>query len=276
MLQDFLDLGFLRRALAAGILVALSCSCLSPFVVLRRMAFAGHGLSHAAFGGAALALLLGMNILSGAAIFAVALAILLSIWTRRGALSEDSAIGILVGGAMALGIVCLSLRRQYTQDLGSYLFGNLLAVLPGDLWLDAGIALLTVSAVLVFWRPLVAATFHEEIARVEGVRVDAVRTLLFVLVGINVVSAMKLVGAVLVSALLVVPGSLALLAARSFTGVLAVSLASGLAAVLLGMGLSYATDLPPGGVITLVLVLGFAIVRSAGALAPRPADGGTS
>jgi ABC-type Mn2+/Zn2+ transport system permease subunit len=271
MFQDFLEFGFLRRAIVAGILVALSCACLSPFVVLRRMAFAGHGLAHAAFGGAAVALLLGVNVIGGAAFFALGLAVLLALWTRRGAISEDSAIGILVGGAMALGIVCLSLRREFTQDLGSFLFGNLLAVLPGDLWVNLAVTLATLACVALFRRPLVAATFHEEIARVEGTRVDLVRALLFVLVGANVVSAMKLVGAVLVSALLVVPGSLALLLAGSFGGAIAVSLAAAVAAVLLGMGISYSADLPPGGVMTLVLVGAFALVRSAGFLTARGA-----
>jgi zinc transport system permease protein len=269
MLQDFLELGFLRRALAAGVLAALSCAILSPFVVLRRMAFAGHGLSHAAFGGAAIALLLGIQVMAGAAAFTVALAILLAVWTRRGELSEDSAIGIVVGGAMALGIVCLSLRKRYTQDLSGYLFGNLLAVLPGDLGVSLAVTAVTVACVLFFWRPLVASTFHEEIARVEGVSVEAVRLLLFLLVAVNVVSAMKLVGAILVSTLLVVPGSVALLWGRSFPGVISIALASALAAVLLGMGISYGADLPSGGVIALVLVIGFGVARSLGAFLRR-------
>lgn len=269
MLQDFLDLGFLRRALAAGVLAALSCAILSPFVVLRRMAFAGHGLAHAAFGGAAIALLFEMEVMAGAIGLTVALAVVLAFWTRRGEMSEDSAIGILVGGAMALGIVCLSLRKQYTQDLGGYLFGNLLAVMPGDLGVSLAVTALTVASVLVFWKPLVASTFHEEIARVEGVRVEGARLLLFLLVALNVVSAMKLVGAVLVSTLLVVPGSFALLWGRSFAAVISIALASALAAVLLGMGISYGGDLPPGGIVALVLVVGFGIARSVEALLRR-------
>jgi zinc transport system permease protein len=274
MLQDFLDLGFLQRALAAGVLAALSCAILSPFVVLRRMAFAGHGLSHAAFGGAAVALLLGIPVMAGAAALTLVIAIVLAAWTRRGELSEDSAIGILVGGAMALGIVCLSLRRQYTQDLGGYLFGNLLAVLPGDLWMSLAATVLTAACVFFFWRPLVASTFHEEIARVEGVRVEWVRLLLFVLVAWNVISAMKLVGAILVSTLLVVPGSIALLWGRGFASVIAIALASALASLLIGMGVSYRADLPPGGVVALVLVIGFAAARSIGVLRRRAPSAG--
>ncbi len=261
MLQDWIEMGFLRRALAAGILTAVSCGLLSPYVVLRRMAFVGHGLSHAAFGGAALALLLGLNVSVGGAIFAGALAVILALWTRRGELSEDSAIGILLAASMALGVICLSLRKRYSQDVMSFLFGNILAVLPGDLAMSCGVAAVTISCVVLFARPMVSATFHEELARVEGVPVDAVRLLTFLLVSMNVVAAMKLAGAVLVSAFLVVPGAAALLLARRFRSVQAVALLIGVLAVLAGMFLSYLLDLPSGAVITIVLFAGYGALR---------------
>ncbi len=269
MLHDWFALGFLRRALLAGILTAISCGLLSPYVVLRRMAFAGHGLSHAAFGGAAVALLLGANLSVGGALFAGILAIVLSLWTRRGELSEDSAIGIVVAAAMAIGVISLSLRRRYTQDIFSFLFGNILAVLPVDLAVSGLVAAITVVALLVWTRPLASATFHDELARVEGVNVEMIRMLLFVLVALNVVAAMKLVGAILVSALLVVPGATALMVVRRLTGVQAASLLIGVGAILIGMEVSYLLDLPSGAVIALVLFFVYGLARSLSALSQK-------
>lgn len=269
MLHDWIELGFLRRALAAGVLTAISCGLLSPYVVLRRMAFAGHGLSHAAFGGAAVAILLGLPLTLGGAIFAGILAVFIAFWTRKGELSEDSAIGLLVAASMAVGVICLSMRKRYTQDIFSFLFGNILAVLPNDLIFSAVIGAITVGCMLGLSRPLMSATFHEELAHVEGVPVERMRMLLFGLIAMNVVAAMKLVGAILVSALLVVPGALALLVSRRFAGVQAVSLAVGIAAVLVGMALSYLLDLPSGAVIALLLFVGYGVARTLNWLVER-------
>lgn len=269
MLHDWIALGFLRRALAAGLLTALSCGLLSPYIVLRRMAFAGHGLSHAAFGGATLALLLGLNLSLGGAVFAGVLAIVLALWTRKGEISEDSAIGMLVAASMALGVICLSFQRRYTQDVFSFLFGNILAVLPGDLAFSVAAAAVTLAFILLFARSLVSATFHEDLAKVEGVPVDQMRMLLFLLTAIAVVSAMKIVGAILVSALLVMPGAIALLVARRFRSVQVVALSIGLAAVVAGMFVSYALDLPSGATIALLLFVAYGLVRSTISLARR-------
>jgi ABC-type Mn2+/Zn2+ transport system permease subunit len=269
MLHDWIALGFLRRALLAGILTAISCGLLSPYVVLRRMAFAGHGLSHAAFGGAAVAILLGLPLSLGGAVFAGILAVFIAFWTRKGELSEDSAIGLLVAASMAVGVICLALRKRYTQDIFSFLFGNILAVLPNDLLFSTVIGLLTVFCMLALARPLMAATFHEELAHVEGVPVERMRMLLFVLIAMNVVAAMKLVGAILVSALLVVPGALALLVSRRFVGVQIASLAVGIGSVLAGMAVSYMLDLPSGAVIALILFLAYGVARTVNWLVER-------
>jgi ABC-type Mn2+/Zn2+ transport system permease subunit len=262
MLHDWIALGFLRRALFAGLLTAISCGLLSPYVVLRRMAFAGHGLSHAAFGGAAVAILLGLPLTLGGAVFAGILAVFIAFWTRKGELSEDSAIGLLVAASMAVGVICLSLRERYTQDIFSFLFGNILAVLPNDLIFSGVIGALTVICMIALSRPLMAATFHEDLAHVEGVHVEPLRMLLYALIAMNVVAAMKLVGAILVSALLVVPGALALLVSRRFVGVQIASLIVGVVAVVAGMAVSYLLDLPSGAVIALLLFFGYGIART--------------
>jgi len=250
-------------------LVAVSCGVLSPYIVLRRMAFSGHGLAHAAFGGAAIALLLGASLMLGGALFAILVALLLAYWTRRGEVSEDSAIGILVTASMAIGVICIALRKSYTQDLFSFLFGNILAVLRADLIFTGVVAVVTLSCLALFRRPMVSSTFHEDLAKVEGVPVDAMRVMLFVLVAVNVVAAMKLTGAILVSALLVIPGVLAMMISRRFLVVQILSLVLGVVAVVIGMLLSYLLDLPSGAVIALVLFLGYGTARTIKAVASR-------
>ncbi len=269
MLHDWLTLGFLQRALLGGCLVAAACGLLSPYIVLRRLAFAGHGLAHAAFGGAGIALLLGMSVTLGGTLFALILAVGLALMTRRGRATEDSAIGILVAASMAIGVICLSFRRSYTQDIFSFLFGNILAVLPSDLIYMTVVATLTLLCLLITGRGLASATFHEDLARVEGVPVDVLRILLFVLIALNVVAAMKLVGAILVSALLVVPGAIALMVVPRFVTAQAGSLIAGIGSVVVGMFLSYRLDLPSGAAIALVLFIAYGLVRTIRALLVR-------
>jgi zinc transport system permease protein len=251
--MEILGLGFFQRALVAGMLTALVASLLSPYVVLRRMAFVGHGVAHAAFGGVALALLLGWNLTLAGLASGILMAFALGMMTRGEGVSEDSAIGILVAMGMAVGIVALSLRKTYTQDVFSFLFGSLLGVLPEDLPLIVGATTLVFVLLLVYGRSLYVATFNEELAQVEGLRVEFLRFLLMLLVALTVVVAMKIVGVVLVSALLVVPGVVGLRVGWGFGSATVVSVVAGQLAVVLGLLVSFWTGWPPGATIVLVL-----------------------
>lgn len=252
-----LDYGFMQRALVAAVLIGTVCGVLGFFVVLRRLAFIGVGISHSAIGGVALGLLLGVNPLATGALFAVAVGLGIAAVGRRGVVGQDAVIGVFFSGAMALGVVLFSLRRGYQQDLFGYLFGNVLAVSAGELvalaLLGAGILAATAAT---FHQQLFVA-FDEEIARAYGHRVGGLDTLLLVLLAATVMVGVRLVGVLLIEALLVVPAAAAGLWATHYRSQLLLSTGLAVGCGLVGLVAAYALDLAAGGTIALVAVAVF-------------------
>jgi ABC-type Mn2+/Zn2+ transport system permease subunit len=243
--------GFMQRAFVVGLAVGLACSLMSFFVVWRRLAFIGVGVSHAAFGGLALGTLLGVSPMVTAVVFSTASALGINALAARG-VQADTAIGIFFSTAMALGMVFLSLVPGFTADLFSYLFGNILAVTSSDVVVIAILSFLAVVLVFLFWKELLFLSFDEEMARVHGLPTAALGYLLLSLLAITIVIAIKVVGAVLVAALLVLPGATASLTSRRYPELLRRSLAVGATSVTAGLVLSYFADLPSGATVVLV------------------------
>lgn len=257
-------LALMRRALAAGILVSGVCAALSPFVVLRRMSFVGHGVAHAAFGGVALGVLLGVSPALSGVVFSVGVALLIGVVGRRGRLSEDASIGILFASAMAFGVVCLGLTKGYSVDLFAYLFGSLLAVTPQDLALIGALALATALLLVFLRKEFLFLTFDEEQAKAVGLPTTALQTTLLVFLALTVVVSIKVVGAVLVAALLVIPGASALQLSRNYRTVFPLSIVLGIAAAVGGLTVSYLADLAPGATVVLFSSAMFAVCLVAG------------
>jgi ABC-type Mn2+/Zn2+ transport system permease subunit len=253
-----LELAFMQRALAAAVWVGVVCGALGFFVVLRRLAFIGVGISHSAIGGVALGIVLGVSPLATGAVFATAVALGIAVVGRRGGLAEDTVIGVFFSGSMALAVVLFSLQRGYQQDLFGYLFGNVLAVSGRELALLAGLGIAVLAVLGVAFRALLFAAFDEEVARAYGHPVDALNALLLVLLALTVVIGVRLVGVILVEALLVIPAATAALWARHYRGQLLLSTLLGAAAGVVGLALAYRLDLAAGGAIVLVAVAGFA------------------
>lgn len=250
-MTEFLAYPFFQRALLAGLLTALLCGALSFFVVLRRLAFVGSGIAHAAFGGVALAALFGVPTGVGGLAAAVAVAVATSHSSGSGRVSEDTAVGVFTVAAMAAGVVALGLLKT-NVDLFGLMFGNILTVAPADLAVLAA-ATLAVLAALGFWfRPLLLASVDEEGAEAAGVDIARMRLLVLVLLGVAVVVAIKVVGILLVSALLVLPGAAARPLAQRWPSLLLHSLAAALTMLLGGLLASVAADVPPGAAIILV------------------------
>ncbi len=248
---EFLSYPFFQRALLAGALTALLCGALSFFVVLRRLAFVGSGVAHAAFGGVAVATLFGLPPLAGGLAAALLVAGATARASEGSSVSEDSAVGVFTVAAMALGVVALGFVTT-NVDLFGLMFGNILTVAPVDLAV-LGVATAAVLAVLAaFFRPLLLASVDEEGAQVAGVRTGAMRLLVLVLVGLAVVVALKVVGILLVSALLVLPGAAARPLAPRWPALLTGSIAVALVSVVGGLLLSVAVDVAPGAAIILV------------------------
>ncbi|HSM59860.1 MAG TPA: metal ABC transporter permease [Longimicrobiales bacterium] len=251
-MSDFLAYGFVQRALLTGTLLGVTCAVLSFFVVLRRMAFVGIGLSHAALGGVALGVVLGAPPLLAAAVFTTFVAWVVG-WIRgRSEVSEDTAIGVFFPASMALGVVLISLSPAYRQDLMGYLFGNILSVRPGEVLPLALISLVGLGLVGWFFKELLYLGVDEEAAQAAGIPADRLHYLLLTLLAVTIVAALRLVGIVLVSAFLVIPAATGQAIARSLGGMLAIAIGSAVASVLGGLWLSWMWDLPSGAAIVLV------------------------
>jgi zinc transport system permease protein len=242
---------FMQKALLVGVIVSLLSGLISVFVVLRKMSFIGAGISHAAFGGIAIGFLAGINPIFTAILYSIAVALGIEFISRKGKVSEDASIGIFFASSMALGIVLLSLSKEYTVDLFGYLFGNILAISRGEVILSMIIAISVIGVIMLFLKEIFITTYNEEIARVSGIPVRAINTLFLILLAISIVISMKIVGIILVSALLVIPGATAQLFARNLFSMIAVSCGVAVISTVLGLILSYEFDIAPGGSIVL-------------------------
>ena len=256
MLPDVLQLPFMRRALAAGVIVGVLASYYGVFVVQRRLSFLGVGLSHAAFGGVALGLLLQINPLWTALPFTVAVALCITAVTHVGTVSGDTAIGVFFSAALAIGVVLLTFKQSYTTDAFTYLFGSILAVRPVDLWILGGIALLAMGS-LPLWGRWAYATFDRDLARADGVPVKRDDYVLATLLAVTIVAAVKVVGIVLAAAFFVIPAAAARLLTGTFRGMTILAVGVGACTAVLGLGGSYAFDLPSGAAIILVQAVAF-------------------
>ena len=250
-MPEALSLPFLQRALLAGIVVGALGSYYGVFVVQRRLSFLGVGLSHAAFGGVALGLLLQVNPLWTALPCTVAVALGITWVTHHSVVSSDTAIGVFFAAAMAVGVVLLTFKQSYTTDAFAYLFGSILAVRPADLWALGGIGGLA-GATLPFWGRWAYATFDRDLARADGVPVDRDDYVLAALLAVTVVAAVKVVGIVLAAAFFVIPAAAARLLTRTFARMTLLAVALGAATAAGGLLGSYALDLPSGAAIILV------------------------
>jgi zinc transport system permease protein len=251
-LTDFLSYGFVQRALVTGTLLGVSCAVLSFFVVLRRMAFVGVGLSHTALGGVAIGVVFGVPPLLAAAIFTTGVAWVIGWIGGRTGVSEDTAIGVFFPAAMALGIVLISLSPEYRQDLMGYLFGNILSVGPEDVLPIASVSLLGLGVIAFYFKELLFVGVDLEAARAAGLPVTGLRLLLLTVLAVTIVAAVRLVGIVLVSAFLVIPAATGQAVARSLSGMLGIAVGSAVFSVVTGLWLSWMWDLPSGAAIVLV------------------------
>jgi zinc transport system permease protein len=250
---------FLLRALAAGIGVALVAGPLGCFVVWRRMAYFGDTLSHSALLGVALGLLLGVDLTFSVMVLCVALALLLVALQRQRRIAGDTLLGIMAHSTLSLGLVAIAFLETVRVDLMGYLFGDILAVQPIDLaWIWGGGAL-ALAATVALWRPLLAITVHEELAEIDGINVARTRLLFMVLVALVVAVAMKVVGILLITSLLILPAAAARRFARTPEAMAALAAIAGAVAVVAGLAASLRWDLPTGPAIVLAAGALFAL-----------------
>jgi ABC-type Mn2+/Zn2+ transport system permease subunit len=243
---------FFRRALLASFLVGALCGLVGVYIVLRRMSYIGHGLSHAVFGGAVISYLLQVNFYLGAGFWGVASALLINEVAQRRRLGADAAIGIVTTASFAIGVAGISRQRRFTRNFEAALFGNVLGIAPADLWMIAGVAMASVLGILLLYKPLLFSTFDEEVAEVYGVPTHWVNTLFaLILAGVIIVS-MQVMGVTLIAAALVMPASAARLLTDRFGLLLWLASSLGAGVSVLGMYASYYLDLASGATIVLI------------------------
>lgn len=246
----------MRNALLAGVLASITCGVLGPYIVARRIVFISGGISHASFGGVGLGYLLGINPVWGAFFFAVLAALGIGAASRYSK-REDAAIGIIWAGGMALGVLFIGLGRGYASDLFSYLFGNILTVPTSELVLIFLLSSFTVLTILALHKEFQALTFDEEYAQVLGLPVQALYFTLLGLIGLAVVILIRVVGIILVIALLTLPATISLQYAENLRGAMLLSTVLGVIFTMGGLWLSYFLDLPSGATIILLSLAGY-------------------
>ncbi len=248
---EILQYPFMQRAVLAGVVLAVLLAVLGVFVVLKRMAFFSDGIAHASLAGVAVGILLSYNPLIVALISAVFFALLIYFLEKRYGLSSDTAIGILFTSGMALGVLLISLSPGYQPELISFLFGNILAINSLELWLIVVVSVAVLAFVLLNLKSLVLLSLDKEMAYVSGVKVELLQLLIYVILAVSVVLGIKVLGIVLVSALLIMPVAIAKFFSKSFKKLLIFSVLFAELIVLLGIVLSYYRDLPTGPTIVL-------------------------
>jgi ABC-type Mn2+/Zn2+ transport system permease subunit len=250
---------FMVRALLASTVVGVLCAVMGTYVVLRGMAFLGDALAHAILPGVAIAYLLHGNLVVGAAVAAVVVALGIGLFSREGTIREDTAIGILFAAALSLGIALISTIRTYAVDLSHILFGNVLGVSVLDLWLTAGLALLILVIVLVLYKPFMVISFDPVLAATMRLPVTLLRNLMLVLLALAVVVSLQTVGVGLAAAMLVTPAATAYLLTRRLAPMMLVSAGLGAASSIIGLYISFYVNIVSGSAIVLTATLLFLV-----------------
>ena len=205
---------FIQRGLLASVIVGVLCAVMGTYVVLRGMAFLGDAMAHAILPGVAIAYLVHGNLLVGALVASIIIALSIGYFSRQGAIKEDTAIGILFAAALALGVALISSIQTYAVDLSHILFGNVLGVSSADLWLTAGLGLLILLTVLLLYKPFLIISFDPVLAATLRLPADLLRNLMLVLLALTVVISLQTVGVGLAAAMLVTPAATAYLLTR--------------------------------------------------------------
>ncbi|MDH3638121.1 MAG: metal ABC transporter permease [Gammaproteobacteria bacterium] len=253
--------GFLRTALAAGVLASVGCGIMGSFVVVKRIGYLAGGIAHSVLGGMGAALYFGFSPLAGALAAALVAAMLIGLIRLNWKAAEDTLIGALWAIGMAVGIIFIAKTPGYSTDLMSYLFGNILLVPTRDLWIMASLDVFLLAAVGLFYRQFLAVVFDEEFADLRGVPVPFFYLALLCLVAVTVVLLIQVVGLILVIALLTLPAAIAGHYVQSLNMMMIVATILGGVFTTGGLAISYAPDLPPGP--TMILLAGGAYVASA-------------
>ncbi len=263
---------FMQRALISGVAIAILCSVIGLFLVLRRYSLFGDAAAHSAFGGIAAGLFFGFYPLWSAYLVAIPSALLITKIKHDFKISGDASVAVLLSSGIAIGIVLISLSGGFTTDIFSFLFGSILLVSAQDTMMILGMTGAILIVVLLLYRQLVYSTFNEEQARVSGISVNKINYLVVFMAGITVVTSIQLVGILLISALFVIPNITAIMYGRGFKQTAVISIAFAVFSVAGGILVSYIFNIAPAGTIVLLSIAIFAVtllLKSLGVLTQK-------
>ncbi len=260
---DPLQYEFFQRGLIVAVLVGGLCGLIGTMIVLRRMSYIGHGLSHSVFGGAVVAYLLNINFYLGAGAWGFLSALLINAAGKRRNIGADAAIGIVTTASFALGVALISRSRSFTRNFDAALFGNILGVTQTDIYVIASVATVVVAATIIFYRQLLFTAFDSDLALVFGVPANWIDTGFALALAATIVASMNVVGVTLIAAAIVIPPSTARLLTNSFGTMLVLSCAIGAMCGGIGMFLSFHLDISSGSAIVLLAATTFASVYAA-------------
>jgi zinc transport system permease protein len=243
---------FLITAILGAVLSGISLAIFAPFVTLRRISYMGEALSHIAFAGIALALISGLNLTFGAWIFVSGVALGISWLSKKHKLHEANTITIFLSLSMAIGIILISLSQNYSFDLASYLFGNVLLIAPSELWALAGLNVLNIFFIIFFYKELFYMSYNAEMAKVLRIRTQAVDKIFYLLLAANIVLNLKSAGIILVTAQLILPAVIAFNLCKRLHYTIIIAVIAAILSALIGFGISFALNLPTGASIVVV------------------------
>lgn len=256
---EILTYAFMHRAIVSGIAISLMCSLIGLFLVLRKQSLFGDALAHAAFGGIAAGLYLGVYPLWAAFAVSVSSALALTKIKQKFQISSDATVAILLSSGLAMGVILISLAKGFTVDIFSFLFGSILLVSLQNTLLILGLCGAVLVIILLLYRKLVYTTFSEEQAKVSGIPVEKLNYLFVVIAAIAVVISMQLVGILLTSSLIVVPNVTAILFSRGFKQTAILSMSFAVFSAVVGILSSYVLNVAPGGMIVLISIIIFGV-----------------
>lgn len=254
---EILQYQFMQTAIIAGLLASIACGIIGVYVVVKRIVFISGGIAHASFGGIGLGYYLGLNPILSVLPFSVLTAVVMGLASRRTKIAEDTAIGILWAVGMALGVMFVGLTPGYAPDLMTYLFGNILTVPMMDLYLMAILDVMIIVFVYIFYKEFLAISFDEEFSEVSDLPVEKLNLLLLCLIAMTIVVMIRIVGLILVIALLTIPASISRSFSGNLPGMMKLSIAFGAVFTIFGLFLSYLLDVPSGSTIILVMAAGY-------------------
>ena len=269
MLSEMLGTPVLLRALIVGILVSLCAALLGITLVLKRYSMIGDGLSHVGFGALAIATVMNAAPMAVAIPVVIAAAFILLRLSDNGKIKGDAAIALISTGALAVGVMAVSMSKGMNVDINSYLFGSIIAVSKEDVFISVILAVVVIAVFIFFYTKIFAITFDESFARATGINAGAYNMLIALLTAVTIVIGMRLMGSMLISSLIIFPALCSMRVFRSFLSVTISSAVISVVTFILGMCISYTLDAPCGASIVCVNIVFFAAFYAAGKLLQR-------